>query len=162
MLDQTLAIVRQRSRRSIKRCSTRSRAGRQTERNVNIAMLQSTISALRGSISLRITTDSRFAKRLLGQFLYSAVGYPLTLYWQVLRTRSRASLRHWRATRAIVRSGLFDRERTVERDHILCCSEPLCYAASMSEIILQLPSLVRYAPRTSQHGPVQDGDACRS
>jgi GT2 family glycosyltransferase len=82
----------------------------QTEREVNIAMLQSTISALRRFTSRRITARLRFAKGLLARFRYSAVGYPLTLCWQVLRTRSRAPLRYWRATRAIVRSGMFDRE----------------------------------------------------
>ena len=78
------------------------------ERDANIAGLQSMISALRASTSWRISPPLRFVKRLVGRFRYSAVGYPLTLCWQVLRTRSRAPLRYWRATRAIASSGLFD------------------------------------------------------
>jgi len=79
-----------------------------TERDANIAGLQWTISALRASTSWRITAPLRFVKRLPGRFRYSAVGYPLMLCWRVLRTRSRAPLRDWRATRAIARSGLLD------------------------------------------------------
>jgi len=81
-----------------------------TERDTQATALKSTLSALYASTSWRSTAPLRFVKRLLGRFRYSAVGYPLTLGWQVLRTRSRAPLRDWRATRAIARSGLFDRE----------------------------------------------------
>ena len=81
-----------------------------TEQGASIVGLQSTISALQASTSWRITAPLRFIKRLLGRFRDSAVGYSLTLCWQVLRTRSRAPLRDWRATRAIARSGLFDRD----------------------------------------------------
>jgi len=81
-----------------------------TEQNASIVGLQSTISALQASTSWRITAPLRFVKRLLGRFRYSAVGYPLMLCWRVLRTRSRAPLRDWRAARTIANSGFLDRE----------------------------------------------------
>jgi len=81
-----------------------------TERNASNSGLESTISALRASISWRITAPVLFVKRVLGRFRYSAVGYPLMLCWRVLRTRSRAPLRDWRAARTIANSGFLDRE----------------------------------------------------
>ena len=80
------------------------------EQNAHITGLRSTISALRTSTSWRITASLRFVKRMVGRFRHSAVGYPLTLCWQALRTRSRAPLRDWRAARAIANSGFLDRE----------------------------------------------------
>ena len=100
-----------------------------TERDANIAVLQSTISALRASTSWRITAPLRFVKRLLGRFRHSAVGYLLTLCWQVLRTRSRAPLRDWRATRAIARSGLLDSKWYLRNYPDVAASgiDPICH-----------------------------------
>ena len=49
-------------------------------------------------------------RRLLGRLRYSTAGYLLALGWRMLKTRSLAPLREWRAVRVIARSGLFDRE----------------------------------------------------
>jgi GT2 family glycosyltransferase/glycosyltransferase involved in cell wall biosynthesis len=78
------------------------------EREIQISSLQSTISALHASTSWRVTAPLRVAKRLLGRLRYSAVGYPLTLCWRVLRTRSFAPLHDWHAVRIIAHSTLFD------------------------------------------------------
>jgi GT2 family glycosyltransferase/SAM-dependent methyltransferase len=84
--------------------------GTLSARDGKIAVLESAILTLRASTSWRITAPLRFVKRLLGRFRYNAVGYPLTLFWRVLKTRSRVPLRDWHATRVIARSGLFDRD----------------------------------------------------
>ena len=96
-------------------------------RDANIAMLLSMVSALRASTSWRITAPLRFSKRLLTRFRYNAVGYPLTLCWQVLKSRSGAPLRDWRAHRAIVRTGLFDRDWYIKTnpDIVACGIDPL-------------------------------------
>ena len=91
-------------------CELSGRRDALTEQNAHIVGLRSTISALRASTSWRITAPLRFVKRLLGRFRYSAVGYPLMLCWRVLRTRSRAPLRDWRAARTIANSDFLDRE----------------------------------------------------
>jgi GT2 family glycosyltransferase/SAM-dependent methyltransferase len=75
-----------------------------------VSQLQSTILQLHASTSWRITAPLRFMKRQLGQLRYSAVGYPLTLCWQAMRTGSREPLQALRAELIVARSGLFDRE----------------------------------------------------
>ena len=80
------------------------------ERESQIASLKSAVSALHASTSWRVTAPLRVSRRIFGRVQFSAAGYPLTLCWGVLRTRSLAPLRDWRATRIIARSNLFDRE----------------------------------------------------
>ena len=80
------------------------------ERESQISSLKSAVTALRASTSWRLTAPLRVGRRLIGRLQYSAAGYPLTLCWGVLRTRSLAPLRDWRASRIIARSNLFDRE----------------------------------------------------
>jgi GT2 family glycosyltransferase/glycosyltransferase involved in cell wall biosynthesis len=70
----------------------------------------------------------RLAKRLLG---YSVVGN----CWRVLRTRSLAPLRNWRAVRAIARSGLFDGEWYLENnpDVAACGTDPIWHYVAFGE-----------------------------
>jgi hypothetical protein len=77
---------------------------------IQLSQLQETISLLHASKSWRITAPLRFVTRQFGRLRYSAAGYPITLCWQALRSRSRAPFRKLRATRVITRSGLFDRK----------------------------------------------------
>jgi GT2 family glycosyltransferase len=63
------------------------------EREAKVYSLEATISQLYASTSWRIAAPFRFLKRLFGRFQYSALGYPLALSCEALRTRSRALLR---------------------------------------------------------------------
>ena len=76
----------------------------------NLSALKTSLAALKASTSWRVSAPVRAAKRLAVQFRYSPGVYTLRLGLRALRCRSLAPLRDWRATRAIARSGLFDRE----------------------------------------------------
>jgi hypothetical protein len=94
---------------------------------IQLSQLQETISLLHASKSWRITAALRFVTRQFGRLGYSAAGYPITLCWQALRSRSRAPFRKLRATRVITRSGLFDRKwyKMTNPDVAACGIDPV-------------------------------------
>jgi GT2 family glycosyltransferase len=85
-------------------------AAKLAEKDAMVLALESELAALKASTSWRVSAPVRAAKRLAVQFRYSLGVYALRLGLRALRRRSLAPLHDWRATRAIARSGLFDRE----------------------------------------------------
>ena len=81
-----------------------------SEYRVTINSLETKVRALFTSTSWRITAPLRSARRFLGRFRYSAVGFAVHQGWRTLRARSLVPLLEWRALGAVARSGLFERD----------------------------------------------------